>query len=237
MWRPAALSQYSERTFTIFSEITALPKRAAKQPAQERKRLIVEGADSVFADLGFAGADTTVLARAAGVSAPALYRYFPSKKALFLATLKRAGPRLAGIWGRAVHEVEDPLQAIWSFGLGYYDHVQSHSPVMKLWFQALCESDDPEIQAVLKNNFTSLVDLLQENLERGKREGLVGSDVDTRIAAWHFMSIGLTFDLINLLGLEHELDRGKVEHWGRLYLKSIRREIDEPVDDGRRAAN
>lgn len=207
-------------------------KRAAKRPAEERKRLIVEGAEGVFADLGFAGADTTALARAAGVSAPALYRYFPSKKDLYLATLKRAGPRLAGIWGRVAEDVKDPLEAIWSFGLGYYDHVQSHAPVMKLWFLALCESHDPEIQAVLKGNFTSLVDALQENLERGKRDGLVGSNVDTRVAAWHFMSIGLTFDLINLLGLDDELDRGKVEHWGRLYLKSIRRESGESVDDG-----
>ena len=210
-------------------------KRAAKRPAQERKRLIVEGAEAVFADLGFAGADTTALARAAGVSAPALYRYFPSKKALFLTTLRRAGTRLGAIWGRVAEDSGDPLEAVWSFGLGYYDHVQSHSPVMKLWFQALCESDDPEVRAVLKGNFTSLVDQLQENLERGKRDGLVASGVDTRIAAWHFMSIGLTFDLINLLGLDHELDRGKVEHWGRLYLKSIGREIGESVDDVARA--
>lgn len=212
-----------------------LHKRAAKRPAQERKQLIVEGAEGVFADLGFAGADTTALARAAGVSAPALYRYFPSKKALFLTTLKRAAPRLTAIWGRVAEGVEDPLEAIWSFGLGYYDHVQSHAPVMKLWFLALCESDDPEVRAVLKKNFTSLVDQLEKNLERGKRDGLVGSDINTRIAAWHFMSIGLTFDLINLLGLDHELDRAKVEHWGRLYLTSIRRERGASVDDGTRA--
>jgi len=211
--------------------------RAAKQPAQERKRLIVEGAEGVFADLGFAGADTRALARAAGVSAPALYRYFPSKKDLYLATLKRAGPRLAAIWGRVAGDVADPLAAIWNFGLGYYDDVQSHSPLVKLWFLALCESDDPEVRAVLRESFTSFADQLQTNLERGKRDGLVGSDVDTRIAAWDFASIGLTLDVMNLLGLDHELDRGKVEHWGRLYFKSIGRDSGESVDDGARAGN
>lgn len=207
--------------------------RAAKRPAQERKQLIVEGAEGVFADLGFAGADTTALGRAAGVSAPALYRYFPSKKDLYLATLKRAGPRLAAIWGRVAADVADPLEAIRSFGFGYYDDVQSHSPLAKLWFLALCETDDPEVQAVLKESFTSFLDQLQENLERGKRDGLVGSDVDTRIAAWHFMSIGLTIDVINLLGLDRELDRGKVAHWGQLYFKSIRRESGESADGAR----
>jgi AcrR family transcriptional regulator len=211
-------------------ERTDVAKRAPKRPADERKRLILEGAETVFADLGFAGADTTKLARAAGVSAPALYRYFPSKKSLFLQTLKRAGPRLAGIFARIIDESGDPLDAVWKFGLGYYDHVQNHTPVMKMWFQALSETEDPETRSVLQRNFTSLVDLLQANLDEGKRQGLVAEGVDTRVAAWHFMSIGLTFELIHMLGLDAELDRGKVEDWGRLYLKSIRRESGETAD-------
>jgi AcrR family transcriptional regulator len=204
--------------------------RAPKRRADERKRLILDGAEEVFGDLGFAGADTTKIARAAGVSAPALYRYFPSKKDLFLETLKRAGPRLAAIFGTTAGRAADPLDAIWQFGLGYYDHVQAHSPVMKLWFQALSEADDPETRAVLQANFTSLVDLLQANLDEGRRRGLVADGVDTRVAAWHFMAIGLTFELVHALGLDGELGRGKVEDWGRLYLKSIRRDSDEGVN-------
>lgn len=196
--------------------------RAPKRRADERKRLILDGAEEVFGDLGFAGADTTTLARAAGVSAPALYRYFPSKKHLFLATLKQAGPRLAAILDGTIERADDPLDAVWRFGLGYYDHVQAHTPVMKLWFQALSEADDPDTRSVLHRNFTSLVDVLQANLDEGRRRGLVADEVDTRVAAWHFMAIGLTFELVHALGLEGELDRGKVEDWGRLYLKSIR---------------
>jgi len=205
-------------------------KRAPKRRADERKRLILEGAEEVFGDLGFAGADTTKLARAAGVSAPALYRYFPSKKELFLQTLKQAGPRLASILGGTIERSGDPLDAVWDFGMGYYDHVQAHTPVMKVWFQALSETDDPETRAVLQRNFTSLVDLLQANLDEGRRRGLVADGVDTRVAAWHFMAIGLTFELVHALGLDGELDRGKVEDWGRLYLKSIRRDGDETAD-------
>jgi len=201
-----------------------MAQRAPKRPADERKRLILEGAEEVFGDLGFAGADTTKIARAAGVSAPALYRYFPSKKELFLETLKRAGPRLAGIFGTTIDRTADPLEAVWQFGLGYYDHVQAHTPVMKLWFQALSEADDPETRDVLRRNFTSLVDALQANLDEGRKRGLIADGVDTRVAAWHFMAIGLTFELVHALGIDGELDRGKVEDWGRLYLKSIRRD-------------
>ena len=199
-------------------------RRAPKRPADERKRLILEGAEEVFGDLGFAGADTTKIARAAGVSAPALYRYFSSKKELFLATLRRAGPRLAGILGSTIDRAGDPLDAIWQFGLDYYDHVQAHAPVMKLWFQALSEADEPETRDVLRRNFTGLVDVLEANLEEGRRRGLVAADVDTRVAAWHFMAIGLTFELVHALGIGGELNRAKVEDWGRMYLRSIRRD-------------
>lgn len=207
-----------------------MARRAPKRPADERKRLILEGAEEVFGDLGFAGADTTKIARAAGVSAPALYRYFPSKKELFLATLKQAGPRLAGIFSETAEQAADPLDAIWQFGLGYYDRVQAHAPVMKLWFQALSEVDDEETRDVLRRNFTSLVDGLQANLDEARRRGLVAAGVDTRVAAWHFMAIGFTFELLHALGIDGELDRGKVEDWGRLYIKSIRREAGEASD-------
>jgi len=196
--------------------------RAPKRAAPERRRLILEGAHTVFAASSYTSANTTKVARAAGVSAPALYRYFPSKKDLYLSTLKDAGPRLLGIWKRIAEKAENPLDAVWTLGLAYYDHVLNRSPVMRLWFQALGEAGDRRVRKALGDNFTAAVDLLAENLDAGKARGLVRRDVDSRVAAWHFMAIGLTFDLIHLLGRDHELDRRKVEDWGRIYLDSIK---------------
>ncbi|NUN95536.1 MAG: hypothetical protein HUU16_05135 [Candidatus Omnitrophica bacterium] len=59
--------------------------------------------------------------------------------------------------------------------------------------------------------------LLLEARERGR----LRPDVDPRVAAWHFMAIGFSFDLVHLLGIGGELDRGKVEGWGSLYLDSL----------------
>ncbi|MBI4518742.1 MAG: TetR/AcrR family transcriptional regulator [Deltaproteobacteria bacterium] len=183
--------------------------------------MILEGARAVFAGSSYTNANTAKVARAAGVSAPALYRYFPSKKQLYLSTLKDAGPRLLHIWQRLAQEAADPLDLIWTLGLAYYDRVLERSPVMRLWFQALGEVGDRQVRAALAGNFTAAVDFLERNLEAGKAQGLVRRDLDARVAAWHFMAIGLTFDLIHLLGRDHELDRSKVENWGRLYLESV----------------
>ena len=72
--------------------------RARRLSAKERRRQIIETARGVFASQNYGRAGTADLAKAAGISEPALYRYFASKKELFLATLRDTGARLLEIW-------------------------------------------------------------------------------------------------------------------------------------------
>jgi len=196
--------------------------RAKRRPAQHRKRLILETAQAVFAASNYTKVGTAELAKAAGISEPALYRYFSSKKELFISTLEATGARLLDIWERIASEVVDPLEIIRAIGLGYYDHLRSRSPVMKLLFQAISEADDEDIRQALHHNFASFIRFLEETITEGKRRGLIRRDVDSTVAAWQFMAVGLALDVIHLLGFDEEIDRRSVEDWGRLYLESIR---------------
>jgi AcrR family transcriptional regulator len=212
-----------------------MPKRAPKRTAQQRRRLIIESAEAMFAASNYARVGTAELAKAAGISEPALYRYFASKKELFISTIKAAGKRLLDIWERLASDVVDPLEVIGAIGLGYYDHLRSRSPVMKLLFQALSEADDDEIRQALHSNFAALVRFLKENIEEGKSQGLISQDVNPTVAAWQSMAFGLTLDLIHLLGFDEELNRSYVEEWGKLYLDSIRERASEADKTAARA--
>ena len=196
--------------------------RAQRLPAQDRRRQLLESAQEVFASQSYAKVGTADLAKAAGVSEPALYRYFSSKKDLFLATLRSTGPKLLEIWQNIAYDVEDPLETLWSIGVHYYDHLQNHSGNMKLQFQAVSEADDAEIRQALRENFEGFVSFVAETLEEGKRRGVVRRDLDARLVAWQFLGIGLTLDLMHLLGFSSELDRSKVERWSRLYQEMLR---------------
>jgi AcrR family transcriptional regulator len=198
--------------------------RARRLPAPERKRRIIESARAVFAGSNYSKAGTAELAKAAGVSEPALYRHFASKKDLFLATLRSSRPKLLELWERIAGEVEDPLETLWNIGLQYYDHLRGRADVMKLQFQALSEVEDKEILEALRENFGAYVQFFVGTLEEGKARGIVRRDLDSEMAAWQFLGIGLTLDLIHLLGFEAEMDRAKVERWGRLFLAVIREE-------------
>ncbi len=58
---------------------------AGKDPAKRRQ--ILQGASTVFLNMGFSGASMGEIARAAGVSKGTLYAYFENKEALFVATI------------------------------------------------------------------------------------------------------------------------------------------------------
>jgi AcrR family transcriptional regulator len=212
--------------------------RARRLPASRRRSQIIDSAREVFSSQSYSKVGTADLAKAAGVSEPALYRYFSGKKELFLATLGATAPRLLELWQGIASDVEDPLETLWAIGVHYYDHLQSHSGNMKLQFQAVSEIDDPEIRQALRENFAGFVRFVSETLEEGKRRGIVRRDVDSRLIAWQFLGIGLTLDLIHMLGFTDELDRTKVEQWGRLYLEMLQTpERREGVGPGVRAVS
>jgi AcrR family transcriptional regulator len=200
-----------------------MQQRARRLPADKRKRLIIESARDVFASQSYAHVGTADLAKAAGISEPALYRHFSGKKELFVATIRATGPRLLKIWEDISVDYEDPIETLWAIGVYYYDHLESHSANMKLQFRALSEADDPDIQEALRENFEAFVDFVTDTLEEGKARGVVRKDVDSRLIAWQFLGIGMTLDLMHMLGVKDEITRTRADLWGRIYLETVRK--------------
>jgi AcrR family transcriptional regulator len=196
--------------------------RARRLPADKRRRQIIESARGVFASQSYARVGTADLAKAAGISEPGLYRHFSGKKELFLATIRATGPRLLKIWEEISCDYEDPIESLWAIGVYYYDHLESHATNMKLQFRALSEVDDPDIQEALRDNFEAFVEFVAATLEEGKARGIVRQSVDCRLIAWQFLGIGMTLDLMHMLGFKDEMNRARADLWGRIYLETVR---------------
>jgi len=70
------------------SATSATQKRRRRYlPATERRRLIIQAAQEVFARTNFQGARTRDLAKAADVNEATLFKYFDSKEELFIASI------------------------------------------------------------------------------------------------------------------------------------------------------
>ncbi|MEV7249026.1 TetR/AcrR family transcriptional regulator [Streptomyces cyaneofuscatus] len=68
------------------------------EPKPARVR-IVDAAHELMGSIGLARTTTKEIARAAGCSEAALYKYFPSKEELFVTVLKERLPKLGGLLG------------------------------------------------------------------------------------------------------------------------------------------
>ena len=81
-------------------------------PADSRREEILEAATDLFAEFGYSDAVTQDLADNLGVGKGTLYRYFPSKRDLFLAAADRVMRRLRVHTDSAIAEVADPIDRI-----------------------------------------------------------------------------------------------------------------------------
>jgi AcrR family transcriptional regulator len=77
-------------------------------PRAVRRRQLVELAEQLFAERGYAGASMEELCRRAGVTKPVVYELFGSKDGLFRECVDRAVRRMADSIAAAVRAEDDP---------------------------------------------------------------------------------------------------------------------------------
>ena len=147
--------------------------------ARERELQILRAATRVFARSNYRLAGTADIALEAGISEPTIYKYFPSKKDLFVRILKRIGQRILEIWDEAATTEEgDTLSALTHIGRVYVESLRTHPDELKIQFQALAESDDPDVARQLRENHKAYVRFLAQVIERGKSVRIVRDVVD-----------------------------------------------------------
>ena len=88
-------------------------------PRAVRERQLLELAEALFAERGYAGASMDELARRAGVTKPVVYELFGSKDGLFGACVDRSIERLAAEISAAVHAEGEPEARLRAGGLAF----------------------------------------------------------------------------------------------------------------------
>lgn len=179
-------------------------------PAGEREQQILHAAIRVFARGNYRAAGTAAIAREAGISEPTIYRYFASKRDLFVRILRGTGEGILAFWRSAAQGDGDARAALRRVGTRYFVAARDHRDELKIQFQALAESDDPAIAAQLRDNHRAYVAFLAELIERGRREGTLRTDLDPDAAAWLLNSVGFALTLVYLVGLDHEMGEARL---------------------------
>src|SRR6185312_8462753 len=103
---------------------------------------ILEAAARLFARHGYTDTDTQLLAEKLGVGKGTLYRYFPSKEELFLATVDRVMRRLHEQIEAAIKDVDEPLQRIALAIRAYLAFFAEHPDFVELLIQERAQFKD-----------------------------------------------------------------------------------------------
>jgi len=169
-------------------------------PAAERKKQILKCAVTCFAASNYRATTIKHIAAAAGISEAAIYKHFPSKKAIFVEILTHIHVQVLALWQAEADAAPDALTALENMGRAYFARMQAHEGELKVQFQAISEASDPGIAHRLARDHRDYVAFIDGLLKRGIAEGTIAPDADTHSIALMFDSLGVFANLMNLLG-------------------------------------
>lgn len=191
--------------------------RQRRQPDVTRRR-ILQAATTEFSAKGLAGARVDEIARRAGVSKRMLYHYFGNKEALWLAVLEQAYLHIRseerGLDVGRLSPVEGMRRLI-AFTIAY----DSAHPE----FISLLLSENLQRARYLRRSrkvrelHTSLLDVIEDILQRGRKTGVFRSGVDAAelyitIAALGFFYFSNVHTLTAIFGRDFNSEAARRQH-------------------------
>jgi TetR/AcrR family transcriptional regulator len=137
----------------------------------DRRELILEAATAVFGELGYGGATTDRVAKAAGVSQPYVVRMFGTKEQLFLDVLRRALDRLLTAFraelAKGPATAEEPLGH--RLGQAYVELLRDRGILLSL-MQAFVMGSDPVIGKAARAGWLEVYAFLRREAGFGPEE-------------------------------------------------------------------
>ena len=107
-----------------------------------RKDEILAAAATLFARRGYSNTTTQELADLLQVGKGTIYRYFPTKEDLFLATVDRLMQQLQAAIDTSTEAIEDPVQRIQAAVLAYLTFFAEHPEATELLIQERAQFKD-----------------------------------------------------------------------------------------------
>jgi AcrR family transcriptional regulator len=126
-----------------------------RMTAEQRRVQLVEAAVQEFAAAGLAGASTEAIARRAGISHAYLFRLFPTKRALFAATVDHTFDHLLATFKQAYAD-RDPDAPVFSvLGHAYIQQLHDRD---RLLFQlhAYAACGDEDVRAHVRERYMAI---------------------------------------------------------------------------------
>jgi AcrR family transcriptional regulator len=185
---------------------------------RERREELLPIVAEVFSRLGYRRTTTATLAARCGVRENILYRLWPDKKAMFLASIRYVYDRSERIW--EAQAAEGPEDTAADRLLAYEARHLGEFGLHRILFAGLSETDDPEIRAHLKDTYRRFERWIRRQIEAHRRSRGSRLEPDAELVAWAIVGLGT----VATVGREVDLFPARlrarlIEEAGRLLLE------------------
>jgi AcrR family transcriptional regulator len=197
----------------------AMPADQGQKPAHgPRYNDIILASIEVFSRTNYEKATTAMLAREAGVAEGTLYKYFSSKKELFLACCQYTEALLLERYGAIYLEAgNQPVEYLKRVAHSYLDFVKENPSMRRFLAFILNNAFDDDFRAELEGFIRLNVEATVHMIEKAKAQGDLSKKIDARSAAWMFVGGYFTLIMMTEIGAEEALDHSYLEN----FLQSI----------------
>jgi AcrR family transcriptional regulator len=208
--------------------ITYLPKKfegvpMARLKGEERRKQILKCAVKIFAKSNYKSTRVADIAKEAGISEAAVYKYFPKKEAIFLEILEHMSQRIITFWQEELEKYEDVSDVLRAMGRTYYERMIRHPEELKVQFQAISEIDNPAIAERLRKDHEYYVAFFSKVLKKGVRKGTIREDLDVRTVAWIFNGMGILMNMSRILKFDKEFDQQRIKKITEYMIEWVKR--------------
>ena len=172
--------------------------------AAERREAVLAAAQRVFGARGLHGTPTTEIARAAGISHAYLFRLFPTKTDLVVASVRACNDRILETFEAAARsaraEGRDPMEAM---GVAYSGLLADRDLLLMQLHSFAASPSLPEVQEAARDCFARLVELVERYTDATPEE----------IRA--FFGVGMLMNVMTAIDGAHS-----DEHWAQVLRKA-----------------
>jgi AcrR family transcriptional regulator len=161
-----------------------------RKSAEVRREEILAVALRHFAEGGYHGTSTEVIAKEAGISQPYLFRLFRTKRELFLACNDRACEKVLDAFYRAAAEAPEG-EKLHAMGHAYVAELLPDRHAILMMMQGYAAAADPGIKEHVGERYGDIVTKVAELADAGPEE------------VWSFFATGMLLNLVATLDLEN----------------------------------
>ncbi len=157
--------------------------------SSEKKERIITVALEEFANKGFSGANTNIIAKNAGISVGSLFKYFETKENLFLtivehgvSQLEFAMKRLQATEGDLLGKVETLLRIVLT-------HTRQNQNIIKLYNEMTSEGNAELMRKVSKQMESVAMETYISLFDQAKSRGEISSEIPSNVLAFAIDSL------------------------------------------------